>query len=257
MENKKLYVFGDSWTDITWRKDAKYYKNWSDCVADMLQMKNYNFGYGGTGNWRISQDVIEKVFLEDNNPDCVMILWSEPTRIPFGKWSLRPSNLTTQDIMRKPKHSRPKKTLHQGLFQQLSELYKMANTDVEARTHLHDLFYKIYEDYINQILYTSKILKERDIPFLMAQGFHPHHSAHKVISNALFNKVWDDLIKKYGKKISKNVLGWPFVKDFGGWNMSDKLNKDMFLKTDYHPNEKGELIIANEFLDGLDKIYAK
>lgn len=253
MSRKKLFVFGDSWTDND-TETAKKIKNpitldetWSTHCAKALNMKNNNFGLCGVGNWRISQIIMEKIFIENSNPDCVMVLWSEPTRIPFGHWSIRPT------------YHGSKSNLSQGKFcnffqQEIERIYQRTKNN-KTKMKLYYLFENIYRDYIQQILYVSKILKEKNIPFVMAQAFHPHFSASEVIPYEFFNEVWEKLLEQYNEKIPKNVLGWPFDKNFGGWNVADKLDDDMLLSSNYHPNHRGHLYIAETFLDGYYELY--
>ena len=89
----------------------------------------------------------------------------------------------------------------------------------------------------------------------MAQAFHPHTSLSATIPYSIFNQVWSDLIKEHTNKIPKNVLGWPFVQDFGGWNMGDEMSNDFIFGRNYHPNEKGHLFIANKMLEGYFTLY--
>lgn len=61
----------------------------------------------------------------------------------------------------------------------------------------------------------------------------------------------------YMDKINNNFIGWPCVKELGGYSIDDKLNPNRSLdfqiaENDPHPNSKGHEMIAN-FL--YDKLY--
>ena len=134
--------------------------------------------------------------------------------------------------------------------------HKQSEEDTATQKKLYDTLRSIHLDHIKQILFIAKLLEEKDIPYIMAQGYHPHTSASTSIPTDAFNQVWGELVEEYNDKIPKNVIGWPFVQDFGGWNMAEKLHDDMWAD-DYHPNEKGHFLIADEMLKGYEKMYGK
>jgi hypothetical protein len=250
MEYKKLYAFGDSWTDD--ENDTNHI-NWTYLVSDMLQMQKFNFGMAGCGNWRISQTIMERLLIKDIKPDCAMILWSETSRVPFGSWSIRPNRYYRGTYYRQS--DRPQNTVRRHLTDELERFYELSKSDQKIKNELYTLFEWLYRDFIHQILYISRTLEDKNIPYIMAQAFHPHISASVVIPYNVFNVVWDKLIKEYDNKIPKNVLGWPFVKEFGGWSMAEKFDDNMFSRATYHPNKSGHLFIADEMLNGYHELY--
>ena len=270
MSRKKLYIFGDSWTDDTYAVDQRYAhelstknKNelnndkisrvsytWGKYVSDLLDADLGNFAIRGDGNWRIQQNILNKIFVEQKQIDIVMVLWSEPVRSPFGCWTLKPYS--------------PRRTDNHDFIAAASKVMQDEIVKIpEKRLRLVMKF--IYKDFVNQITGLCRIFEERNIEYIMAMGFHPHIGPSNEISFDYFNKIWQEVLSK-SPKMPENVIGWPFVKDFGGWNMSDKLGvsnrwsnstDQHFFDTSYHPNKSGHLLIADEMLKGYDKIYGK
>jgi hypothetical protein len=88
-------------------------------------------------------------------------------------------------------------------------------------------------------------------------------SADSTITN-FSSYIKQTLTSPYADKLNdKNLLGWPFFAEIGGYSVwsdwADKGYDDVFVHKDFdsHPNGLGHQLIAEMFYKGYQDIYGK
>jgi hypothetical protein len=114
-------------------------------------------------------------------------------------------------------------------------------------------------DYV--IMSAMEPVRVQQLPFL-----NKYSAKDRGITD-LSNYIKEILKSSYADKFNKeNLLGWPFFKEIGGYNVSSNLwhstcekNQNVYLHREFdtHPNGLGHQIIADMFYKGYQEIYEK
>ena len=238
---KKLIAIGCSLTerDIHRPNREFYFPMWPQHLADMLDMECVNLGKSGAGNDYILAKTVDAT-LKEKNIGLVVLMWSEWIRQDFqdpanGWYFFHPH----KDNSRKERYP----------------------IDLKSRSSIlqYNNPYNLTMKSLRYFLMSQMLLK--DIPYLMIQGTNPLQNMNEknvfklviaaMVESKIFNEINPD-----------QFIGWPILKQIGGYTVGDILNKIdpeqkelRISKYDTHPNAEGHKIIAQEVYNAYEKIY--
>ena len=241
---KKLIAIGCSFTEHYLNNPMSpdfdhNFPRWPQHLADKLDMECVNLGRCGAGNQQISSKLIDTV-LSEKNIGLVVLMWSEWMRQDFqdpanGWYSFHPHRDNSE-----------------------TEKYPI---DSKSRNSIlqYNNIYDVTMKSLRHFLITQMLLK--DIPYLMIQGTSPLQNMNEktafklviaaMVESKIFNEINPD-----------QFIGWPILKQIGGYTVGDILNKIdpeqkelRISKDDTHPNAEGHKIISQEIYNAYEKIY--
>ena len=247
MSRKKLIAIGCSFTEHYLNNPMSpdfdhNFPRWPQHLADKLDMECVNLGRCGAGNQQISSKLIDTV-LSEKNIGLVVLMWSEWIRQDFqdpanGWYSFHPHRDNSE-----------------------TEKYPI---DSKSRNSIlqYNNTYDVTMKSLRHFLIAQMLLK--DIPYLMIQGTKVMLKTDKRVSprfqtspsaTMINSKIFDEIDEK-------KFIGWPILKQIGGYTVIDILDKvDPERKQlrisdeDSHPNAEGHKIIAQEIYNAYKKIY--
>jgi hypothetical protein len=253
---KKLIAIGCSFTEhylsSIHTPDFDYnFPRWPQHLADKLDMECVNLGDSGQGNEYILSKLIDNV-LTEKNIGLVVLMWSEWSRQDFqdpanGWYSFHPHRDNSE-----------------------TEKYPIDSKSRNSILHYNNT-YDVTMKSLRHFLIAQMLLK--DIPYLMMQGPIPlvlqhqrymHHAARRKNRRALFKLELNAMIdsKIFDEIDEKKFIGWPILKQIGGYTVGNILNKIdpeqkelRISKDDSHPNAEGHKIIAQEIYNAYEKVY--
>ena len=241
MSRKKLIAIGCSYTKMSRKKSLAAIGNrhWPEYLAEKLDMNCVNLGAAGQGNEYILSKLIDTV-LSEKNIGLVVLMWSEWIRQDFqdpanGWYFFHPH----KDKSRKERYP----------------------IDLKSRNSIlqYNDPYNLTMKSLRYFLMSQMLLK--DIPYLMIQGTNPLQNMNEktafklviaaMVESKIFNEINPD-----------QFIGWPILKQIGGYTVGDILNKIdpeqkelRISKDDTHPNAEGHKIISQEIYNAYEKIY--
>jgi hypothetical protein len=241
---KKLIAIGCSFTEHYLNNPMSpdfdhNFPRWPQHLADKLDMECVNLGQCGVGNKYILSNLIDTV-LTEKNIGLVVLMWSEWTRQDFqdpanGWYFFHPH----KDKSRKERYP----------------------IDLKSRNSIlqYNDPYNLTMKSLRYFLMSQMLLK--DIPYLMIQGTNPLQNMNEktafklviaaMVESKIFNEINPD-----------QFIGWPILKQIGGYTVGDILNKIdpeqkelRISKDDTHPNAEGHKIMSQEIYNAYEKIY--
>jgi hypothetical protein len=273
MAKKILLVSGCSYTDKNYKSfdpDVKVdWPMWPDLLANYLDLKCVNYGKSGVGCDTICDSIIEGIETYKDRVDTVAILWSGSDRIPIFSHTLNP---LVEIRYRDELGPDPFAWLTDIGWGRLSKIYFNSP---------HFLRDRVYKDMIHAQLRKMstiiKLCKYHDIKLVMAQGlwFFDHHAVNQAVKEKnipescainfaeVFKCMTDNPYFEHLEKNKKNIIGWPFYPNLGGYSLdairfSDKVPVDHYTisEIDKHPNAIGQKMFAEEFINRYDLLYS-
>lgn len=254
-----LLTSGCSWTDKDfYSTDTSIpdehrggWSMWPELIADHLNLKSMNLGLCGTDNRSIFESISKKVN-ENDHIKYVVVAWSSWDRFndmgnqkfPLGNFYMS----YNKDAMKKRKIYEVQEEFEDFFFSMTQESVKTYSAEVVNNN-------------MKYMFLLSELLKSKNIPYLFFQGISP-------FPLVLFNDI-DGLKFRYEHKdhlknlISsphhkfinddKNIIGYPFMKVFNGYNLNHILNNDEYIsELDKHPNKQGQVKIANHIMEVIN-----
>ena len=239
---KKLIAIGCSFTEhyLTLNQSPNLnfdFPRWPQHLADMLDMECVNLGKSGAGNDYILAKTVDAT-LKEKNIGLVVLMWSEWRRVGFQRF--RDSNKWTHAIPHDVEDWK------KPVLEKQNKFHATRNT---LRTFIH----------------AEKILS--DIPYMFIQGtenvfwrksWHINHDRRSYLSEILKSPYLDYI----ENNISDKFIGWPIMKELGGYCIADILDKEdpsrskfRISKTDNHPNAAGHKFIAEFLYEQYKEIY--
>ena len=241
---KKLIAIGCSFTEHYLNNPMSpdfdhNFPRWPQHLADKLDMECVNLGRCGAGNQQISSKFIDTV-LSEKNIGLVVLMWSEWIRQDFqdpanGWYFFHPH----KDKSRKERYP----------------------IDLKSRNSIlqYNDPYNLTMKSLRYFLMSQMLLK--DIPYLMIQGTNPLQNMNEktafklviaaMVESKIFNEINPD-----------QFIGWPILKQIGGYTVGDILNKIYpernqlkISAEDHHPNAEGHKIMSQEIYNAYEKVY--
>lgn len=273
MIKDKLYAFGDSYTDKTYKSALNpwidcNWKRWPELVATKLNLKDRNFGVSGSSNERIFVTAVDEIIENHEEIDTVCILWTNLWRFYVYGWNFNPgSNLRTYKNWKggsKADQEKIRKFYHED------DMYYAA-ADAFYNWHIEnhrDAQTQTIIRFLKNIKTLQKLCKDFNINLYQWAGSSMLHTGRENRQYYLSNKYnrFADLVYKLDRVIreididSSDMIGWPFVVTLGGFTYDDYIRttidesknrifeKHTISPEDSHPNEKGHELISEFFL---------
>lgn len=253
MSRKKLYAFGDSLTDKYFISEQypnvdTTFPKWPELVANNVGMDCDNYGESGSSNFSIIRNFTE-VLAEKDDIGVIIILWTSPLRHDFALKTFKP-NLYSGRARR-----RAKPEYHQNIE---TAYWQAIHANENILAEIYTLFFK-------QVQTIHALCAKLKIPIISAKGFNIDGSMDGFSKNFVYkiSKIWHDCIMSdTSESFNQNqIIGWPFIKDFGGSNMiqmlEDRFPVEKFQvgNHDPHPNAFGHEFIAEQFIDRYSLLY--
>lgn len=234
------------------------FPRWPEHLSNMLDMECVNIGHCGAGNDQILARTLD-VVLKEKNIGFVVVMWSEWQRIGFQRYKDR-------NIWHQVTPHEPHKDYSLSLFELQTPRHATRNA---LRTFIH----------------AEKILK--DIPYMFIQGTHGinyyefekpkniYSSKYTPDENMIYSKSHNSLkltaeemfaCHDYFDYIENNIgnkfIGWPIMRELGGYCISEILDKEdptrlkyRISEDDTHPNAAGHKVIAEFLYEQYKEIY--
>ena len=260
---------------------------WPQVLADSLDCKVTNLATSGAGNTRIYDLTIKEISENPGKYDLVVIMWTEATRVDIPALTIDGTNGKGNGYI----SCCPFRTGFEGenfsfetnklqyinsIKQPDDWVYQM-NSFAEFVAYMNLLmdrdFRHIGSDKRNtiankflitewtKILGLQSFLESQGIKYIFAQG------TPMLASNVLMNMGYMDAQELIGEFIISNPLidlidsdkwvNWYPCKSLGGYDYTHKL-QDMKLnhsENDSHPNEGGNIMIAEDFENKYKSLY--
>ena len=236
---KILLVSGCSYTDPNFYSifhpdmDCNW-PMWPELLAEKLNMDCVNLAMSGAGNEYIYSTLLDYITQNDtSNIGLVIAAWTQNQRKDFtknGKWT----NLRIDphgDV-----YGWMYKSLRNYLsFQILCEHYKLP--------YVHFQMLHPFKDVLNGLKPGEKdiLSGEYDKDFRFEFDGDVKEATERLCR----------IIMEYDNLLDKNFLGWPTLKQLGGWYMNDGLKDYKISELDKHPNSEGQKLIMEKLYDRL------
>lgn len=281
-----ILCFGCSFTEHTTKSfndssiDTDFIR-WPKIVGKEIGIESYNLGMSGLSNDVIAQWIKKELIKQKSRVKLVLVLWTEWYRFAYlnhMSYSYMMSNLdqdwlatvfdeTNEHYMPHipPDWIEQMKTENQFLEQISRFMHYRYKFGVKEFNKPHLASEALLEHQLISNYYTiQKFCESFNIPVIHAQGV-----ACTPMSIESERKIMDVSYTEYIKKLKdnylglfdKNFIGWPLFKQFGGFNLTEKLEKadngtmDYWIsKSDLHPNEKGHYLMADYFIDKIKEL---
>ena len=247
---KYLIVSGDSNTEANFESISHpdwdfSYKKWPELLAEKLGMKVINVAGGGQGNEYIYTTLRNEIVkIEDKSQiGLVIAAWSQSPRKDFKIGRLKPWTSLRTDT-----HGNLPWWVERSLgfyldFQILCERYNIPYVQFQ----MIELFEHYFAGYPSQT----------EIHY----GADPNEQKKYPGNEKLDKKYILKSIMDYEKKLDiSKFMGWPPVKELGGWRFKDHLDlwdeKDSPMRVstlDNHPNELGHIAVCDKLVKLLQQ----
>jgi len=288
---KILLASGCSYTDENFTSssdDAPDYKTpykmWPKYISEHLDLECVNVGKNGYGNQNIYDSLVDAICRYGDRIDTITVLWSGWDRFVFGHdLVFVMSHYFLEYLVRNKKD--PAGYNWVGDFGMYDVLEKWVNSSWWFRPQLQ--LKNQIKTTLTYMISLAIICEQKNIKYIYAQGVNPlniisyleladsmKRQGNPHVSNNmkefnmrnsfLGNPIFSELEKRKDK-----IIGWPFEPMMGGsyvdfdrmnskglWENSKENNLYKVSENDWHPNEKAQPIITQEFLNRYNDLYS-
>lgn len=276
MAKKILLASGCSYTDknyISFDKEVPEdqrggWKFWPEIMANKLDLKCVNVARSGRGADFIFDETIKHILMYGDLIDTVVIMWSGSDRSSFYTYELNPILEIYNDSL----PSNDKTTFDPFIWMDQIGIGKINKKFWDSPHFNKKVYYKMMENQLIKMVSLIEICKAKNIKLIMGQGlvffnFSPiekMYTSGTISENAYISKqnVLDYFFKSpffpYLEKNKKHIIGWPFWSQFGGRTFEDfRFGKEQYFisSKDRHPNEKGQQLFAEYFIERHGELY--
>lgn len=270
MAKKILLASGCSYTDPKYQScdpdvDPNW-KMWPELMADKLGLQCINKGRSGQGADHIFDSILEELATYGDRIDTVAILWSTSDRLPFFNFTLNPIVECNT-----PWHAGgvdPFPWMDDIGVGRVSQKY--FNSEYFMRD---DVYRTMIQNPLKKMFAIMEICEKRNIKFVMFAGliYFDYFTINQMAANKILPKectIWArEVIKLLVNnpifaevdKRKKHFIGWPMLKEIGGYSYDDKRHgKEEYhiSKLDRHPNKAGQEMITEYFLERYNDLYS-
>ena len=223
---------------------------WPELVANDLGLDYLNTGEPGAGNDRIFNNAIKRI-TEYDDIEILCVLWTQ-------MFSMNLWNYTEEmDTINVFSHGLSVFSKEDPVIYDTAELY------LEKLKHPFWINKYIY-NYFTNITVLMALCNKLGIKIIMGQAMMFEPDAGGIWTETMDAKYFDSRYVEMVADIdfnSKHFIGWPIMQRLGGTALQDygsELHKkeNVTGEKDWHPNDNGHRIMANEFLKKYKKIYS-
>ena len=267
-----LLAAGCSWTDANFTShvdstiDCSFPK-WPEALAKQLGISEVvNIGISGGSNDYMFDRCYDKIIAQKPKMVCILLSgWDRHTI--FNYISNLSTDLTVYEMKKQKNFAADWPWL---------EKYYKANEPMVNMSHNLWTDWLSVENVVDKTLRNiflfQSFCEQHHIDYILMQGINQlayplgskyFNNPHKTALEDIRCFIKYTLNSQYTSKINeKNILGWPFFWQIGGYSVHDKLlekdiSKFMIHPIDEHPNGLGHQEIADMFYKGYQDIYGK
>jgi len=234
----KLLVVGDSFADRYYetRRELKYEPinlYWFEKLRDELNLELINLSKCGSGNKQIFDKAFDRINNE-KNISLVVIVWSE-----FGRVDLETKDNDYIEYNPEWCRFRGYSKMKDKFFLMWEKAHEYYELDNQRRG---------VDNFLRYTISLTLLAKEKGIKIIQFFGCTPTYSFSTI--NYLLSC---DLLHKLDEK---DYIGYPFLKDLGGFSMQEKFKEPYHVVSlkDKHPNQKGNDLILKFIMEKYEKI---
>ena len=225
---------------------------WPEYLANDLGLEWYNSGEPGSGNDRIFNNAIKRI-TELDDIEVLCVLWTQMFRMNLWNYTKEMETINTFS------HGLAVFSKEDPVIYETAELYLEKLKGRGSEFWINKYMY----NYFTNISVLMSLCKKLGIKIIMGQAMMFEPDAGGDWSNQINTDFFD---KRFGELITdidfdpKHFIGWPIKQHLGGTALQDygtelHEQENVVGKNDWHPNDKGHRIIANEFLKKYKEIY--
>ena len=231
---------------------------WPQYLAEMLDMGFINLGRSGAGNDQILAKTLDAM-LKEKDVGLVVLMWSEWQRIGFQLNKI-------WNIWHQVTPHAPFKDYSLKLFELQNPLHATRNalrTFIHAEKILRGVPYMFIQGTNNISYYNVETSKGIDCsPGTPHENmnFYKLNDSREQTAREMF--ACNDYFKYIENNIGDKFIGWPIMRELGGYCISDILEKEDPLRTtlrisqdDSHPNAAGHKFMADFLYNKYREIY--
>jgi hypothetical protein len=254
---------------------------WPELLADELGLECINKGQGGVGQDYIWDTFMGQLAEHGDDIDTVAILWSGSDRSKLFSFHTNPFIQIYDNATKDKDHwvnpddgvkFRPHAWAEELGIEEFPEKY------VRSKWFKKSWYSSMINGQLSKILAVLEICKARNIKVVMGQGvmLFPCAFLKDLAERELIpaDKILDAtevgeivFYSKFFKELQKhkkNLFGFPFWKELGGWSIDDKRwsktrwGNQLYNSVsaqDSHPNAEGQEEIAAEFINKYRALY--
>ena len=226
---------------------------WPELVANDLGLDYLNTGEPGAGNDRIFNNAIKRI-TEYDDIEILCVLWTQMFRMNLWNYT---EEMETINVF---SHGLAVFSKEDPVIYETAELYLDKLKGRGSEFWMNKYMY----NYFTNISVLMTLCNKLGIKIIMAQAmmFEPDAGGiwTESINHEYFDKRYVELVADIDFN-SKHFIGWPIMQRLGGTALQDygsELHKieNVTGEKDWHPNNNGHRIIANEFLKKYKEIYS-
>lgn len=227
---------------------------WPELVGDMLEAEIVvNLGESGSANTKIIERALENI---TDDVDLVIIGLTELDRVHHKGYNFVFNMVGLDENL-----NELTKTEYESFIK--NKKYDMEMDDYIKNNMSKESIKNHYKQLFSDIISLQNKCDDMRIPCIFVSlvdtSYYARDRYSKMygISNywternhaiAIFESEYYDILSDY------NILGWPFNRLLGGWNIFDTMNKNLWCTpTDPHPNEKGQEFISVQIFEYIQK----
>lgn len=275
MSNKELFACGCSFTAKDWvitdQNRMEGYETgphpmWPEILANRLNLKPVNKACPGMGNDYILATSMKYILDNHENIELVCIQWSEITRMwifDIPEYGYFNPSIWLNEEDRKYDRWGPDFFGFPYIF---GDPWQASKKLMSYILQHPDSAMWMYDKYLREIYTLQKLCEKLGVNYIFAQGFAAHQLSRWQHLNPDLN--WEKILQKLIKKPEFNhineetFMGWPCIPELGGMTLTDghpefdPWPKNRMNPIDSHPNAHGQHILANQFYDKYQELYA-
>lgn len=279
MAKKILLAAGCSYTDKNYQSFDKDipeeqqggWKKWPEILADELDLECINVGRCGAGADFIFNELIKNLSIYGDRIDTVAVLWSGADRMTYYSYNFNP----LVEIDFDPSWISENGTVYDP-FDWMDDIgIGKINRKFWASKHFNkNVYYQMIDNQLAKMVAVIDICKQKNIKFIMGQAltFLNYHSLCRMkrenrLNENAFIEPKDILFHfmngpffKILEKNKNHIIGWPFWRHFNGKTFDCiRQDKEQYFisKRDRHPNELGQKLFADQFINQYYEVYPK
>ena len=225
---------------------------WPEYLANDLGLEWYNTGEPGAGNDRIFNNAIKRI-TEFDDIEILCVLWTQMFRMNLWNYT---EEMETINVF---SHGLAVFSKEDPVIYETAELYLDKLKGKGSEFWINKYMY----NYFTNISVLMALCNKLGIKIIMAQAMMFEPDAGGIWTESMNSNYYDNRYIELVADIDfdpKHFIGWPIMQRLGGTALQDygsELHKQENVtgKKDWHPNNNGHRIIANEFLKKYKEIY--
>lgn len=265
--SKYILASGCSFTDENFKSishpdlDVSFPK-WPEILGEYSGLKVVNQGKSGAGNDYITNTLTKTILKDHKNIEMVVVGWSEIWRFSaYNHYQFNP----ILALFRPEMKLHPRQEASRDLYK---HMFKQDLIDVHYSSSVPSLFQTHLKSWVDNMLQIQELCKLLGIKYIMAplcgsftlqkykqclKSFDDEEVGFSEIEwSIMFGKI-----ESFYDLETDHYIGHPFLNNFGGFVMQDKLDSKFCIsKDDLHPNAEGHEFIAGKFYEQYTKIYS-